>query len=163
MKAILGIVLAAVLGSYGFGFVTLSERGATRFLEQLENLSLQGRSAEYCAHLHQDLAVSIRDRSADPPAEFDGNREDFCDYVTQASRTIGLLGVSMQVKRDDFTITRDWLHPWTVRVSYREDRVTTMSRAQTTLHTRGEDHLTLVQTFDGVKLRQLDSHSWLAE
>lgn len=157
MKKILSALLVAIVAIYGFGFVTLSETGSNRFLDELETLSMTGRGEEYCARLHEDLKVSIRDHSADPPADFDGGREDFCGYVTYAMKGIEILGVTTNVTREDFTVMRSWLHPWTVQVSYHEDRTTHMSKAGTTLHTVGDDRLTLVQTFDGVKLLSLES------
>ncbi len=162
MKKLVALLLLAVVAVYGFGFVTLSENGANRFLDELERLSLTGKGEEYCARLHEDLKVSIRDFSADPPADFAGGREEFCGYVTYAMHGIEILGVSTSARRKDFTVTRSWLHPWTVRFSYHEDRITTMSKAGTTLHTVGDDRLTLVQTFEGVKLLSLESKVELA-
>jgi hypothetical protein len=157
MKKILMTILLLVLAVYGYGWVTLSEAGSNHFLNELENLSMTGKGEEYCARLHEDLKVSIRDHSAEPPAIFDGNREDFCGYVTYAMKGIEILGVSTNVTREDFTVERDWLHPWTVQVTYHEDRTTTMSKAGTTLHTVSDDRLTLVQSFHGVKLLYLES------
>jgi hypothetical protein len=157
MKKIVVVILLALVTFYGYGWVTLSESASNRFLNELEQLSMTGKGEEYCARLHEDLKVSIRDHSAEPPADFDGNREDFCGYVTYAMKGIEILGVSTNVTREDFTVKRDWLHPWTVHVSYHEDRTTTMSKANTTLHTVSDDRLTLVQTFGGVKLLNLES------
>jgi hypothetical protein len=157
MKKLVVLLLLAVPAVYGFGFVALSENGANRFLDELERLSLTGKGEEYCSRLHEDLKVSIRDHSADPAADFDGGREEFCGYVTYAMKGIEILGVSTSATRKDFTVTRSWLHPWTAHFSYHEDRVTTMSKAGTTLHTVGDDRLTLVQTFGGVKLLSLES------
>ena len=157
MKKIVAVILISLLAIYGYGWVTLSESASNRFLNDLENLSMTGKGEQYCARLHEDLKVSIRDHSAEPPADFDGNREDFCGYVTYAMKGIEILGVSTNVAREDFTVERDWLHPWTVHVSYHEDRTTTMSKAGTTIHTVSDDRLTLVQTFDGVKLLYLES------
>ena len=161
MKKLLVLVaLAAALAAYGVPFFSLTEGGARRFLDELETLSMEGKSAEYCERLHPDLAVSINDRSADPPAVFDGNKQDFCDYVSMAAKGMHLLGVSMDVKRNEFKVTRSWLHPWTARVTYKEDRTTTMSKLNASLHTQSEDELTLVQTLHGVKLRALKTRAW---
>jgi hypothetical protein len=157
MKKIVVVILISLLAIYGYGWVTLSEGASNRFLNDLENLSMTGKGEQYCARLHEDLKVSIRDHSAEPPADFDGHREDFCGYVTYAMKGIEILGVSTNVTREDFAVERDWLHPWTVHVSYHEDRTTTMSKAGTTIHTVSDDRLTLVQTFDGVKLLYLES------
>jgi hypothetical protein len=157
MKTLIAVLAAALAATYLYGVSTLSESGANRFLDELEALSLQGRSTEYCDRLHEDLRVSISDHSAVPPADFDGGRAEFCAFVSQAAKGVDLLGPSSRVTRNDFTVTRDWLHPWTARVSYHEDRVTTMTKVNATLHTRSDDSLTLVQTLGGIRLLQLES------
>jgi hypothetical protein len=157
MKKIVVVILLVLVTIYGYGMVTLSEGASNRFLNELEQLSMTGKGEEYCARLHENLKVSIRDHSAEPPADFDGNREDFCGYVTYAMKGIEILGVSTNVTREDFTVEREWLHPWTVHVSYHEERTTTMTKAGTTIHTVSDDRLTLVQTFNGVKLLNLES------
>jgi len=160
VKKLVSIIVVAIVAVYGFGFFSLSESRARQFLDELEELSIAGKSAEYCARLHPDLTVSINDHSADPPAVFDGNEQDFCDYVSTAAKGMHLLGVSMDVKRNNFKVTRSWLHPWTAHVSYQEDRITTMSKLNVSLHTQSEDELKLVQTLQGVKLRELKTRAW---
>src|SRR5215470_2993022 len=113
MKKIVILLLIVVAAIYGTGAFNLSESGANRFLNELEDLSLSGKGQEYCALLHEDLKVSIKDYSADPPADFDGGRAEFCHYVSEAAKGMSLLGVGTHVTRDDFTVTRSWLHPWT--------------------------------------------------
>jgi hypothetical protein len=162
MKKIAAFLIVALAAVYGFGAMTLSESGAKRFLDELEHLSLAGKGEEYCARLHEDLKVSIRDHSTDPPADFEGGRQDFCDYVTYAMKGIEILGVTTNPTRKDFTVTRSWSHPWTAHISYHEERITTMTKANTTLRTQGDDVLTLVQTFDGMKLLSLESKVELA-
>ena len=163
MKKIVTLLLLAVVGIYGIAAVNLSESGANRFLNELEHLSLSGQGEEYCALLHDDLTVSIDDQSAEPAANFDGGRDEFCSFVSEAAKGMELLQAGTRVTRDDFTVTRSWLHPWTAHVTYTEDRITTMSLANVSLHTQGEDKLTLVQTLRGVRLLHLESHTWLAQ
>ena len=162
MKKIVAVAFLTVATVYAWGAFALSETGANRFLDELETLSIQGKGAEYCERLHADLRVSIRDHSAEPPADFDGGREEFCGFVSYAAKGMDIIGVSTQVTREGFTVTRSWLHPWTAHVRYHEDRVTTMTKVNATLHTRGDDSLTLVQTFGGVKLLALESRVSLA-
>jgi hypothetical protein len=157
MKKIFALVAIVLAAAYAYGIATLSDARASRFLDELESLSIQGKSAEYCDRLHADLRVSIRDHSASPHADFDGGRAEFCAYVSKAAKGMDLLGVSTQVTRNDFTVTRSFLHPWTARVSYHEDRTTTMSKIHATAHTRSDDSLTLVQTLGGIRLLYLDS------
>lgn len=162
MKPLILLVIVALAAAYSYGALALSESSANRFLDELETLSLQGKSAEYCDRLHADLRVSVRDHSATPPADFDGGRDEFCAYVSRAAKGVDLLGISSSVKRNDFEITRNWLHPWTAHVRYHEDRITTMTKVHATLHTRSDDALILVQTLGGVKLLGLESRVSLA-
>ena len=157
MKKLVLALLLVVVAIYGFGFVKLTETASNRFLDELESLSLTGRGEEYCARLHEDLKVSIRDHSNELYAEFEGGREEFCGFVTYAMKGVEILGVTTKVTRKDFTVTRDWLHPWTVHVTYHEDRTAHMSKAGTSSHTVSDDRVTLVQTFEGVKLLGLES------
>ena len=163
MKKILLLAILALVGVYVLGAIRFSEIGAMKFISDLEGLSLEGKSEEFCDHLHDDMEVSISDYSADPPADFDGGKQDFCEYVTEASQGLALLGVSMQVRRDDVTVERSWLHPWTAEVSYFETRTTRLRAAKVTLKTESDDQWTLVQTFTGVKVKRLVSETRLAE
>lgn len=162
MKTIIAALSLALAATAAGVVLCLTQARAISFLDELEALSLQGKSDDYCARLHADLRVSVHDHSADPPADFTGGRAEFCDYVSYAAKGMGLLGISTRVTRDDFTVMRDWRHPWTARVSYHEDRVTMMTKVNATVHTRSEDSLTLVQTLDGIKLISLDSRVSLA-
>jgi hypothetical protein len=162
MKKILWFAVFALIAVYVVGAIRFSEMGAMKFISDLENLSLEGKSEEFCDHLHDDMEVSISDYSADPPADFEGGKDDFCEYVTKASTGMALLGVSMQARRDDVIVERSWLHPWTAEVSYSETRTTRIRAANVTLNTEGEDEWTLVQTFTGVKVKRLVSETRLA-
>ena len=163
MKKILLLVVCAVIAVYVVGAVRFSEIGAMKFISDLEDLSLDGKTEEYCAHLHDDMKVSISDHSGDPPADFDGGKQELCDYVTQASKGLAMLGVSMNVRRDDVTVTRSWLHPWTAEVRYFETRSTHLQLGNITLNTESDDQWTLVQTFGGVKVMRLVSKTQLAQ
>jgi hypothetical protein len=164
VKIILCLVALVIAGTYGTGAVKLSESGANRFLDELETLSLQGRSAEYCARLHDDLSVSIRDHTAPQvPRDFDGGKAEFCDYVSTAAKGVSLIRPESQVTRDEFTVSRGWLHPWTAQVSYHETRSTRMTLVNVTLNTVSDDRWTLVNTFGGLKVLRLESESGLAD
>ena len=163
MKKILLVVVLVVIAVYAQGAILFSESGANRFISELEDLSLQGNSEEFFGRLHEELEVSIDDRSSDPPAEIEGGKQEFCAYVSEAAKGMDLLGVSTSLMRDDFTVRRSWLHPWTADVSYSETRTTNMSRINITLNTTSEDQWTLVNTFGGVKVKRLTSKVRLAE
>ena len=63
----------------------------TRFLDELEYLSLQRRD-EYLRALHDDMQASISDHSARAAADFTGGKREFCDYVSYATRGLGPAG-----------------------------------------------------------------------
>ncbi|MEO8064813.1 MAG: hypothetical protein ABI821_18945 [Pseudomonadota bacterium] len=164
MQKILGLLLLVAAGVYGMGAVKLSESGANRFLNELESLSLQGKSDQYCALLHENLGVSIRDHTApEQPRDFDGGKTEFCEFVSMAAKGMSLIRPESHLTREDFTVTRSWLHPWTALVSYHETRSTRMTLVNVTLETESDDEWTLVNTIGGVKVLRLESHSRLAD
>jgi hypothetical protein len=164
VKKIFWALVLAGAGIYGTGAVKLSESGANRFLNQLETLSLQGKGAQYCELLHEDLEVSIRDHTAPgSPRDFTGGKAEFCDYVSEAAKGMSLINPETHLTRDDFTVTRSWLHPWTAHVSYHETRTTTMTLVNVTLNTTSDDTWTLVNTLDGLRVLKLESDSRLAD
>jgi hypothetical protein len=164
VKKIFWLLVLTVVAVYGTGAVTLSESGANRFLNELETLSMHGESAAYCALLHEDLVVSVRDHTApQEPRDFTGGKAEFCDYVSTAAKGMSIIRPETSVIRDDFTVTRSWLHPWTAQVSYHETRSTRMTLANVTLNTTGDDKWTLVNTFGGLKVLRLESESGLAD
>ena len=164
MQKIFWLLVLTVVAVYGTGAVTLSESGANRFLNELETLSMHGESAAYCALLHEDLVVSVRDHTApQEPRDFTGGKAEFCDYVSTAAKGMSIIRPETSVTRDDFTVTRSWLHPWTAQVSYHETRSTRMTLVNVTLNTKGDDRWTLVNTFGGLKVLRLESQSELAD
>lgn len=164
MKRFLWLPLAMAACVYGTGAVKMSESSADRFLNELETLSLQGKSADYCARLHKDLTVSIRDHtSPEMPRDFDGGKAQFCDYVSTAARAMALIGPETRATRENFLVTRSWLHPWTARVSYHESRTTRFTRVNATLDTVSDDQWILVFGFDGLKVLGLASESRAVE
>ena len=60
------------------------------------------------------------------------------------------------VTREDFKVTRPSLHWWTAEVSYTEHRDRTLQNGMH-LKTISEDHLVLVKTFAGMRLKRLES------
>jgi hypothetical protein len=164
VKKVFWLLVLALAGVYGTGAVKLSESSAHRFLDELETLSMQGRPDRYCALLHDDLTVSIRDHTApELPRDFDGGKAEFCDYVSLAAKGMSIIRPETSVTRDDFTVTRSWLHPWTAQVSYHETRSTRMTLVNVTLNTSGDDKWTLVNTFSGLKVLRLESESELTD
>jgi len=159
------LLLATVaVAVYATGAIKLSESSANRFLNDLETLSVQEKSDAYCALLHGDLTVSIRDHTVpELPRDFDAGKAEFCEFVSMAAKGMSLIGPQSQVTRHDFTVTRSWLHPWTAQVSYHETRTTRLTRVNATLNTVGDDKWILVNTLAGVRVLRLESESRLAD
>jgi hypothetical protein len=158
------LLTTVAVAVYSTGAIKLSESSAIRFLNELETLSLQEKSDAYCALLHDDLTVSIRDHTAPQmPRDFDGDKAELCEYVSMAAKGMSLIEPQSQLTRHDFTVTRRWLHPWTAQVSYHETRSTRLTRVNVTLNTVSDDTWILVNTLAGVRVLRLESESRLAD
>jgi hypothetical protein len=155
------LALMAIAGIYVQSAIALSEGGANNFLNELEDISMRGEGDKYCASLHEDMRASISDHSAEPPAEFEGGKKEFCAYVTYATKGLSMLGASTHAQRDEFTVQRSWLHPWTADVSYVETRTTSFAQGNVSIRTESEDRWTRVETFGGIKVKRLDSKTRL--
>ncbi len=163
MRRFLGAALVLTAIAYSIGAVRLSERGSREFLDELEALSLRNEMRQYCDRLHDDLVVSIDDRTSEGGAQaVNGGKQEFCDFVSYAAKGFDLIGPEMTVTRENFTVDRSWLKPWTATVSYHERRTTRMSRINFTLRTEADDRWVLVNTLGGVKVLRLESRSWIA-
>ena len=166
LKKLLALLAATLTLAciYGTAAYNLSESGEVRFLDELEKLSLQGKSDAYCARLHPDMSVSIRDHtSPGTPRDFDGGKKQFCEFITMAAKGVDLIGPESTATRTDLSVTRSWLHPWTAQISYHETRTTRLTRINVTVNTQGDDRWTLVQTFSGVQALGLVSESRRAD
>jgi hypothetical protein len=168
MKGILGtlsIAAAVAIGAiWGLPAVTLSERGITAYLDELEGFSLEGDAPSYCARLHADLQVVVWDATASTGAtRIEGGKREWCDYVSYSAKGIELLGLETQVTRNAFTVHRRWVAPWRAEVSYAETRTSTMRLLGKTVNTVSDDRWTLVQTLTGVKVLRLESSARLAQ
>ena len=159
MKKIFWTVALALAWSYGSGFMSLGPRGAMSYLDEWEQLSLNGDADGICEMMHEDLEFSIDDRSMPgQPLDMEGGKAELCDYYAQVVPAMKFVVNGMSVRRDDVEVSRDWLHPWTAEVSYTERR--SISMAGTKVHTVGEDSLTLVKTLTGgVKIKSLHAQT----
>ena len=163
MKTVLGMIALSAATIWGWPAISLSEKASIAYLDELESLSLQGHAEQYCARMHEDLSVAVSDAtSAHGAIRIEGGRKEWCDYIEFATRGMSLLGMESRVTRDDFTVARDWLRPWTARITYTERRTSEMRRVNATLRTQSADEWTLVQTFSGVKVLSLKVDSRIA-
>jgi hypothetical protein len=163
MKTLLGLIAFAAAAIWGWPAIALSENASIEYLDELESLSLQGHAERYCERMHEDLSVEVSDAtSAHGAIRIEGGKKEWCDYIEFATRGMSLLGMESRITRDDFTVSRDWLHPWTARIAYKERRTSEMRLVNATLRTESADQWTLVQTFSGVKVLRLKVDSRIA-
>lgn len=164
MKIILAVIVVVGAIVWGWPAASLSDDAASAYLDELERLSLNGRPAEYCEYMHESLVVDVTDATSvdGGTVRIEGGRKEWCGYIEFATRGLSLLGMKSQATRDNFEVTRDWRHPWTAEVRYRERRESTMTLANATLRTVSDDRWTLVQTLSGVKVLRLSVNSRIA-
>jgi hypothetical protein len=154
MKKILVLALLSLAAVFITGRITLGEAGAMRFVAQMEDRMREGRADEVCAMFHDDLEVNISDHTSED-GSLEGGKDELCQHTRMAAAALQMLPYTMDVEFDEVNVERNWLHPWTSRVSYVENRALSIRGANVTVRTVSEDTITLVQTFSGVKLRKL--------
>jgi hypothetical protein len=157
MKKIVGLLIIAVIAVYGIGRFNLGERGAIRFLSQMESLMNEGDASTICAMFHEDLEVEIADHSGEALHQVNGGKKEMCELTRATIAGLQMLPHDMQVEYTDVNATRKLSSPWTSELSYAEHRTFIVPGANITLRTVSNDQITLVQTLSGVKLRKLKS------
>jgi hypothetical protein len=164
VKTVLGLIVLAAALIWGWPAVALSDKAAIAFLDELESLSMQGRSKEYCERMHEDLEVNVADGTSDlaGTVRIEGGRQKWCDHIAFTTQDVVQMGLQTQATRHDFRLSRRWYEPWTARASYDEQRTSTIPRMNVTLRTVSTDEWTLVQTLSGVKVLRLKVDSRLA-
>jgi hypothetical protein len=163
MRKILFLIVLALGGIYGVGFVSLGEGGANRFLNKMEELTTEGSGKALCDLFTDDAQVDINDHTAGRKGKITGGKEEICAYFKAAAPAMALLQTSTQLQRRDFAVKRDWLHPWTVQVTYTEFRSTSIPRAGISINTESDDELVLVRTLAGVKISRLKTEIFAQE
>jgi hypothetical protein len=155
MKKVFWLAAIALLFVYGSGFTTFSVGGVMRYLNEYEQMSMDGNGQDACDRLHEDLEVSIDDYSTGRRMHMEGGKAEFCEYIKETAPAFKLVLSSMNVVREDVEVKHGWSHPWTAEVSYTERRSISMARGAMQINTMGDDRITLVKTFDGVKIKRL--------
>jgi hypothetical protein len=157
MKKIFVLLIIAVIAVYGIGHFNLGERGAMRFMAQMESLMNEGDASTVCAMFHEDLEVDISDHSGEALHQVSGGKKELCELTRATIAALQMLPHEMQVDYTEVNATRKLSSPWTSELSYAEHRTFTVPGANVTLRTISNDRVTLVQTLSGVKLRKLKS------
>lgn len=163
MKIALVLIALAAVVVWGWPAIALSEKAAIGYLDELDALSVQGQPEKYCEHMHDDLAVAVRDATSTLGAvRIDGGKKEWCDYIASTTEGMSVLGMKSRVTRQGVTVTRRWQSPWTARVAYEEQRTSEMTSVDATLRTVSNDEWTLVQTLSGIKVLSLNVDSRIA-
>jgi hypothetical protein len=160
VKTVLGLIVVAIAVIWGWPALTLSDKAASAYLDELEALSMQDKPAEYCERMHEDLDVAVVDGTSElGTVRIEGGRQTWCDHIASASRGVVELGMQTSATRNNFHVSRRWYEPWTARVSYDEERTSTIPRMNVTLRTESSDRWVLVNTIYGVRVLGLESTS----
>jgi hypothetical protein len=163
MKGIIVLLVLALAAVFGIGRFNLGESGAMRFMSKMESLMGAGDGAGVCDLFHDDLEVEVIDHSGEETREVAGGKTEFCELTKATAAGLRELPHSMNVNYTDVTASQSLTSPWTSQVSYDEHRTLTIQGANISLHTISNDEITLVQTFDGVKLLKVKSEVFKAD
>jgi hypothetical protein len=163
MSKLIFATVLALAGIYGTGYLSLSESSANSFLNDWETLTLDGDAHAQCDLLTEDFTVALKDHTTPHDNSLNNNKEEFCAYIKTLTAAMSLLKPTTNVRREDFTVARSLMHPWTAAVTYTEFRTTAIPRAGINQSTQSEDKLILVKTINGVKIQHLESEAWLAD
>jgi hypothetical protein len=162
LNKIIWLAALALVFVYGSGFTSFSLGGVMGYLNEYEQLSMDGSGDAACAQLHSDIEFSIDDYSSGRRVHSEGGKEELCAEIKKAAPAFKLVLTSMNVIREEVVVKHGWLHPWTADVSYTERRSISLANGAMQINTVGEDTLTLVKTFDGVKIKRLVATAKLA-
>lgn len=163
MSKIILVTILALAGIYGMGYWSLRESDANRFLNNWETLTLDGDAHAQCDLLTDDFTAALKDHTTPRDNSLNNGKEEFCAYIKTLTAAMSLLKPTTNVRREDFTVVRSLMHPWTAEVTYTEFRTTSIPRAGINQSTQSEDKLILVKTLSGVKIQHLESEVWLAD
>jgi hypothetical protein len=155
MKKLLTLIIIVAAAVYGLGYAKLSEGSAAKLLADMDHLTVTGKGEEVCDLAHDELEMTMNDETGDESAEhISGGREEFCDVVKAASQPLAAMNVNLNSNRDDFTVTRDWKHPWTADYSFHESTTLNIPQVGGRVSTEADVKMQLVFTFKGVKIRK---------
>jgi hypothetical protein len=106
------------------------------------------------------MTFSTHDSIGDRVLDRKGDRAEFCDSLNKVLPRLAQSLKSANTTRDNFTVTRDATHWWTADISYTEHEEMTFD---TGMHLKqvSENHLTLVKTLKGLRVKRLVSDTQL--
>lgn len=149
-------------GLYGSGSWSFRETGLNTMLDRWQEASRRGDAAPICDSLAFDMTFSTHDRIGDRALDRKGDRTEFCDSLNKVLPRLAQSLKSVNTTRENIVVTRDPMHWWTADVAYTEHEEMTLD---TGVHLKqvSENHLTLIKTVKGLRVKRLVSDSRLEQ
>jgi hypothetical protein len=169
MKKILTYVVIVLAGVYCVGYYNLGTGGVIRFLDKMHAMTIAGDSQGLCDLLTDDMKVAITDHTVEVDRRLgdgktNGGKTELCKLFNEAGTAFANGTISLQSHRQDLLVKRETLlHPLTAEVTYNEKQAATIQAGgrSITIKTESDDKLLLVTTISGVKIKRMESESWL--
>jgi hypothetical protein len=158
MKKLIVLGLLVVAGIYGSGAWAFSQAHLNGLLSDWEDMSAKGDADSICDTFADDMTFSLDERTAESSGPREGDKQELCSYLRKLEPAMARAGVTSSVTREDLSVTRSWLHPWSAEVSYTEHR-TTLVPSHGTIKTVSNDRIALVKSLKGVLIKRLESVS----
>lgn len=157
MKRLILILIIGSGGLYIHSRVVFSESSIMQWIAEYNNKALSGDST-VCDDFSNDLEVNIIAKSVQGHWEVKGGKAEMCGYLNQASAAFTVLQASHNTQFEGLKIERGGF-PWTtVHVKYHQKSVMQADHIPT-MSTEGDEALTLVKGFSGIKIKALESRS----
>jgi hypothetical protein len=160
IKTLFWLAVLVAAGLYSCGSWSFRASSLNAFLDGWEAASRRGDAGPICDSLAFDMTFSTHDSVGDRALDRKGDRAEFCDSLNKVLPRLAQSVKSTNTTRDNLTVTRDATHWWTADVSYIEHEEMTLD---TGMHLKqvSENHLMLVKTLRGLRVKRLVSDSQL--
>jgi|HubBroStandDraft_5_1064220.scaffolds.fasta_scaffold408641_1 hypothetical protein len=156
MKKLLIFGLLVVVGVYGSGAWTFSQAHLNGLLGDWEDMSAKGDADAICDTFADDMTFSFDEHTTESSGIREGDKQELCAYLRKLEPAMARAGVTSTVTRENISVTRSWLHPWTAELSYTEHR-TTLVPSRGSIRTVSNDRIALVKSLRGVLITRLES------
>jgi hypothetical protein len=156
IKTLIWLGLLVAVGVYGSGSWTFREAGIKAMLDKWEDDARRGDAQATCDSFAPDMTFSMHGTVNGRSTDREGDRAQMCADLQKLLPVLAKVVTDVKVTRDNLKVTRHGLHWWTAEVSYNEHRDRTLQNGMH-LKTLSADHLVLVKSFDGVRLKRLES------
>ncbi len=160
MKKVVLMGLLILMWIYGSGYWAFTETNVNNLLDEWELASARGDAEAVCSTFADDMTFSMEEHAPAETFNREGGKDELCAYLRKMVPALARAVSSRNLKRDDLTVKRSWLHPWSAEVSYTEYRTTVLASGPN-IKTISNDRIALVKSLKGVLVRRLESVSRL--